>query len=74
MRQPGYFYNRLSEEVKERIRNELKPEHMQSLLYKFVAWGPVIPWEEQRILDAKDGFKREKLKFELELMKHGWRP
>lgn len=67
---PGYFYNNLPKEVKERLKNELKSEHVQDMLLSTKLYGPVEPWWDRK----SDWHKREMLKFEEELMKHGWKP
>jgi len=67
--QPGWFYNQLPQEVKDRIKNELRPEHAQNLLRQVKEWGQHEPWWER---DAKSGERmltHEKLKFEFEVLK-----
>lgn len=66
---PGYFYNKLPEDVKERLKNELKSEHTQTPLAIMISCGQVTPW-----WDHKYNYRKDKEKFELELMKHGWKP
>jgi hypothetical protein len=72
-RKPGLFYSRLPEEVKERIRKELKSEHAQSPLKDMLLYGDIIPYDVDTNRHI-DYWKREMLKFEHELMKHGWKP
>ncbi len=67
---PGYFYNNLPEEVKERLKKELKSEHAQDMLLSTKLYGPVEPWWDRK----SDRHKKEMLKFEEELMRHGWKP
>jgi len=67
---PGYFYNSLPDEVKERLKNELKSEHVQNMLLSTKLYGPVEPWWDRK----SDRHKKEMLKFEEELMRHGWKP
>lgn len=67
---PGYYYNNLPEEIKERLKKELKSEHVQDMLLSTKLYGPVEPWWDRK----SDWHKREMLKFEEELMRHGWKP
>lgn len=71
---PGYFYNSLPEDVKERIKNELTSESIKKSISLCVLFSPPIePWWDCASKN-KSYIKEEKLKFELELMKRGWKP
>ena len=67
--QPGYFYNKLPEDVKNRIKEELKSKHAQVPLMSELLCGQITPWWE-----VKPDYRKDKEAFELELMKHGWKP
>lgn len=71
-RQLGYYYNSLPEEIKKRLREELKSEHVQSPLRVMLTCGDVIPWDDPN--KYRGWHKKEMLKFEEELMRHGWKP
>jgi hypothetical protein len=43
---PGYFYNSLPFDVKERIKKELRSEHAQNILRSIKEFGHLKPWWE----------------------------
>lgn len=76
-RKPGLFYSRLPQEVKDRLKNELKSEHANFILTSLLRCGKdgqPLPWWEEKRANADTWIRGEKLKFEAELMKHGWKP
>jgi hypothetical protein len=68
---PGYYYNNLPEDIKERLRNELKSEHAQDILLSVKLYGHVESWWN---LNTSEFYKKECLKFEQKLIRHGWKP
>ena len=71
---PGYYYNNLPEWMKERIKNELTSEVAQKAVPRVLfECNPVEPWWDATNSNRRF-VKKEKLKFEIELMKHGWKP
>lgn len=73
--QPGYYYNNLPEETRELLKNELTSDITKDLMISvFKDCGPNEAWWEPRAKTGDNWVSREKLKFEAELMKHGWQP
>jgi hypothetical protein len=73
--QPGYWYNNLPEEHKERLKNELKSEHVANVgLMTWCEPNACLPWYDRQVERGKDMVREEKLKFEQELLRNGWKP
>lgn len=71
---PGYYYNQLPDWIKERLKNELTSDIAKNVVLRlFLEAGPNEPWWDHKA-ESERFFRREKKKFEAELMKHGWQP
>lgn len=67
---PGYFYSKLPQAIKDKIKAELTSDNAGGLTIRdFLLCGPIEPWWIQDEKRWKRQLKHEKLKFEYEVLK-----